>query len=304
MLVSWHLMASCICVFMLQHTAPQCSASPAHRSTYSTLQRTAAHWSPLQPTAAHCSTLQHTAAHCSTLPHTLKTLGEGLVSKENGCCLLVRCICNNMLHHTATACCSTLQHTEYSRGGLEQNSPYSTLCLQQHAVRHCNSIAATNCNTLQRAEDSRRGSRREWLLYWLLGKPVNESWHTYERVMSPFKFRNHNTLPLTATHCNALHHTVTHCNTMQYTATHCNTLHVTIQVSKLNFNSCERMAELCHTCEWIMSHEWMSHVTGADESCHTYHWVMSHISMSHVTHINVSCHTYQCVMSHTSMCHV
>ena len=51
--------------------------------------------------------------------------------------------------------------------------------------------------------------------------------------------------------------------------------------------------ELCHTCEGVMSHMWMSHVTHMNESCHTYEWVMSHIWMSHVTHMNESCHTYE-----------
>ena len=40
----------------------------------------------------------------------------------------------------------------------------------------------------------------------------------------------------------------------------------------------------CHTCGWVMSHIWMSHVTHMKESYHTYEWVMSHIWMSHVWH--------------------
>ena len=53
------------------------------------------------------------------------------------------------------------------------------------------------------------------------------------------------------------------------------------------------MNESCHTCEWVMSHIWMSHVTHMNESCHTYEWVMSHVWISHVTHMNESCHTVQ-----------
>jgi len=30
------------------------------------------------------------------------------------------------------------------------------------------------------------------------------------------------------------------------------------------------MNEACLTCEWVMSHVWMSHVTRTNESCHTY----------------------------------
>jgi len=51
--------------------------------------------------------------------------------------------------------------------------------------------------------------------------------------------------------------------------------------------------ELCHTCEWVMSHIWMSHVTHIKESCHTYERVMSQIWKSHVTYMNESCHTYE-----------
>ena len=43
------------------------------------------------------------------------------------------------------------------------------------------------------------------------------------------------------------------------------------------------VSETCQTCEWVLSHIWMSHVTHMNESCHTYEWVMSHIWMSHVT---------------------
>ena len=32
--------------------------------------------------------------------------------------------------------------------------------------------------------------------------------------------------------------------------------------------------ELCDTCEWLMSHIWMSHVTHSNESYHTCNWVM------------------------------
>jgi len=65
--------------------------------------------------------------------------------------------------------------------------------------------------------------------------------------------------------------------------------------------------ESCHTCEWLMSHIWLSHfthewhvwishVTHMNESRHTHKWVMSHTWASHVSHM--SCHTYEWVMSH------
>ena len=33
----------------------------------------------------------------------------------------------------------------------------------------------------------------------------------------------------------------------------------------------------CHTCEWVMSHIWMSHGTHNNESRHTYEWVTAHV---------------------------
>ena len=71
------------------------------------------------------------------------------------------------------------------------------------------------------------------------------------------------------------------------------------------------MNKSCHTYRWVMLHLWMSqvtrlnailrlwksYVTRIDESCCTYEWVMSHIWMSHVTHMNESCHTHECVKS-------
>jgi len=63
------------------------------------------------------------------------------------------------------------------------------------------------------------------------------------------------------------------------------------------------MDESHHTCEWVMSHIWMSHVTRMKEMCQK-EWVMSHIGMSHVTHMNELCRTYEWVMSHIWTSHV
>ena len=78
----------------------------------------------------------------------------------------------------------------------------------------------------------------------------------------------------------------------------------------------------CHTHEWVMSRNWMSHITHAwvithmNESCHTWmshvihEWVVSHMNeschtwMSHVTHewvmshMNESCHTWMSHITH------
>ena len=56
--------------------------------------------------------------------------------------------------------------------------------------------------------------------------------------------------------------------------------------------------DTCHTCGWVMSHMYMSHVTHKNDTCHTCGWVMSHMYMSHVTHRNYTCHTCGWVMSH------
>jgi len=53
--------------------------------------------------------------------------------------------------------------------------------------------------------------------------------------------------------------------------------------------------ESCHTCEWVMSHMWMSHVTRVNGSC---------MWMSHVTRVNDSCHARMNESCHTWMSRV
>jgi len=69
--------------------------------------------------------------------------------------------------------------------------------------------------------------------------------------------------------------------------------------------------ESCHTCKWVMSHVWMSHVTHMNESCHTCEWVMARLKTSPtgkfnslVTHVNESCHTCGWLISHTWRSHI
>jgi len=75
-------------------------------------------------------------------------------------------------------------------------------------------------------------------------------------------------------------------------------------------SSASHMNASYHTCEWVMSHIWMCHVTHMNGSCHK--WmshvthgadvrVISHMFMNHVTHLNDSCHAYEWVMSHVWM---
>jgi len=82
--------------------------------------------------------------------------------------------------------------------------------------------------------------------------------------------------------------------------------HVTRVVSNVTHVSTKNRHNFSHTCEWVTSHIWMSHVRHTNESCHTCEsWVMSHMCMSHVTHANESCHTDEWVMSYfvNESCH-
>ena len=71
--------------------------------------------------------------------------------------------------------------------------------------------------------------------------------------------------------------------------------------------SCTSHNSSRHTCECVMSHVWMSHVTHTTESCHPW---MSHVTHGWVrSHMDESCHTWICrgmsqVTSHISSCHV
>jgi len=104
---------------------------------------------------------------------------------------------------------------------------------------------------------------------------------------------------------------VTHVNESRHTneSVHCHVTHMKQTIVEMLRCSVRMLIVVGHTCEWVMSHMWMRHVTHiwmshvahVNESCHTYEWVTSHIWMRHVTRMNASCHechTYECVMSH------
>jgi len=75
-----------------------------------------------------------------------------------------------------------------------------------------------------------------------------------------------------------------------------------LQVIKAIINQClnhaSRMNYWCLVDEWVMSHEWMSHVSHMYNSCLTYEW------MSHVKHATASCLTHEWVISHIWMSRV
>jgi len=109
---------------------------------------------------------------------------------------------------------------------------------------------------------------------------VNESWHTYEWVISHVWW----------SHITQMKHGQSRC----FHSAVCNeSWHMYERViSHVWINS-------YHTYERVSSHKWdmahrdvmtpqsaMSHETHMNESCHTYEGVMSHICMRHVTHMN------------------
>ena len=121
---------------------------------------------------------------------------------------------------------------------------------------------------------------RKWEQIWMrFVTHVNESWHTYECVMSSNMWMRH------VTHMIASRHT--------YESV----------ISHIWMSYITHMNESCHTYECVMLHTWMSHVTHMNASCHTYECVMSHTWMRHVTHMNASCHTHEWVTSMHESCH-
>ena len=102
------------------------------------------------------------------------------------------------------------------------------------------------------------------------------------------------------TQCIVLQCVAACCFVLQNVAECCSVLQCSWAASQNYF---ARMNESCHTCEWVMSHMWMIHVTQMNESCHTHEW-SSDIWMSHVTRMTESRHTYEPVMSHMWVRHV
>ena len=68
----------------------------------------------------------------------------------------------------------------------------------------------------------------------------------------------------------------------------------------------------CLTCEWVVTHIWVSHVTHMTESNYTHVWDMSHawsdvysgwLDATAVSHVNYSLNTHERVMAHIWMNH-
>ena len=103
---------------------------------------------------------------------------------------------------------------------------------------------------------------------------VNESFHTYEWVMSHIWMSR-------AAHMHGS------CHAYEWVMSRIWMSHVT------------HMNESCHAYEWVMSHIWThlsmscvqntnDYVKHINESCHIYECVMSRIRTSHVTYVNKS----------------
>jgi len=90
-----------VCVLAISALAFLVTDSATHCNT---LQRTATHCNSLQLTATHHNTLQRIATQIEKLPADLAFF-DGACEKGLGEML--------QMHHTATHCCNTLQHTTH-----------------------------------------------------------------------------------------------------------------------------------------------------------------------------------------------
>jgi len=70
--------------------------------------------------------------------------------------------------------------------------------------------------------------------------------------------------------------------------THTCMRYVTHMKESCHAHTNQEKSRSCHSPRTYMK----SHVTHAHESCHTCEWVMSHMWMSHVTHVNGACHAH------------
>jgi len=139
------------------------------------------------------------------------------------------------------------------------------------------------------------------------GTHVNEWWHRCEWV----NVRSTSCVTwliymCDMTHLHMFHKTHSHVCNVTNTNEWFHTYILTMR--KISKSRCK------HTCEWIMAHMWMCHVTdmywpcerltrieastNMNESWHTCEWVMSNMRRSHGAHINESWHTCKWVMAH------
>jgi len=156
---------------------------------------------------------------------------------------------------------------------------------------------------------------------------MNESWHTYDWVMSNIQM-SYVTDTFESCHtCACMSHTwlshVTQVEEEDYEAAMAALLARELDLAwtshgtHMNESWHAHMKESWHTFEWVMAHIWMGHGTHMNESCLTYEWdhtsCMSMAALlvreldfawtSHGTQTNESCLTYEWAMAHIWISH-
>jgi len=232
-----------------------------------------------------CNTLQHTAAHCNlcgrldfrrTVSNYLPRTGSVLQCVAV-CCSVLQCVavCCSVLQCVAVCYMNTFLNA-LNKGARFQEDGFKLVA--KHWRPALNDVRPEKWNPWLRRIFTYRLSH-VWMSHVTR---MNESCHTYERVMSYVWMSR-------ATHMNES------CRTYEWFMSHIWMTHVThecfmphtwmIQVTHMN--------ESCRTYEWVMPHVWMSQAARMNESCRTYEWVMPHVWMSHAARMNESCCTYE-----------
>jgi len=176
-------------------------------------------------------------------------------------------------HCNTTKCnCNLLQHIHDVHKQRMSSAAFPWLVLTKY---HCNTLAATHCNTLQRTATHCNAPQHinvnaEQAADTTRGIPVTR----IDKIS--LQHARCNTLQRTATHCNALQHTATHkykCGTgcryyawhsrdsywqnitatrsLQHTATHCNAL----QCTATHCNTLQRTATYCNALQRTATHK-------------------------------------------------
>jgi len=132
-------------------------------------------------------------------------------------------------------------------------------------TRWCSAMSVFNFRCMLPVNESWHAY--EWVMahVWMShGTRMNESWHTYEWVVSHVCG-----MSLIYMYDTQMQHRV--CLQALVHETHHMYERVKSHVCMSSFR----------TCEWGMSHIWMSHVTHVNETCHKYEWGMSQVWRNH-----------------------
>jgi len=256
----------------------------------------------LQHTATHCNTLQHTATHCNTLQHTATHYNTLFEVKPLTCIYRVHTThshvwpwVTHVCDHDSFICVKWLIHNRETRLltyqiCLDQFWPCHFLPLLCSASLSCEWVMAHIWMSHGKyVNESWSHMWKSHVLFYLYlvrrPSPVNESWHTWKRVMVTRVIEScffctsdiFGIPPLWMSYG-------THENATWYI---CEWVMAHMRMSH------------GHTCEWVMSFStstvfgvpplWMSHGTHVNASWHTCKWVM-------VTYVNESWHAWKWVV--------